>query len=191
MTDHQRLLGQNVRRFRHERGLSMGEVARRAGLSKQTLSTVEQGQGNPTVDTLALLAAALEVPMRRLLTEWGTPVLVQRRDEAEWSDHGLWTERLLSEVYGSGYVRTLLMRVDKSSGRRTDIDAHGPGTLHHLYVVSGRILAGPTREPVELGAGDFARYPADVPHLLAPVSDRAVAIVVSSEPQLRQIRPGT
>jgi transcriptional regulator with XRE-family HTH domain len=54
-------------------------------LSKQTLSKIEEGEGNPTVDTLAQLGAALDMPARRLLTEWGTPVFVQRNDDAEWS----------------------------------------------------------------------------------------------------------
>ena len=35
------LVARNVRRFRHERGYSLSELARRAGLSKQTLSSIE------------------------------------------------------------------------------------------------------------------------------------------------------
>lgn len=189
MADHARMVGLNVRRFRLERGLSMGELARRAGLSKQTLSTVEQGQGNPTVETLGLVADALEIPLRRLLTEWGTPVLVQRRAEAEWESHDQWHERLLSEVFGSGNIRTLLLRIERTPDRPPGaLEPHGPGTLHHLYVISGRARVGPVREPVELGSGDFARYPADVPHVLEALTDRVTALVVSSEPQLRQIR---
>jgi len=189
MSAHQELVARNVRRFRQERGLTMGELARRAGLAKQTLSTIEQGQGNPTVETLALLGDALDVSLRRLLTEWGTPVYVQRARDAEWTDHQLWSERLLDEVYGSGYVRTLLLRLERRTHRSTDIDAHTAGTLHHLYVISGRIRTGPRSEPVELGPGDFARYPGDVPHVLAPLTDRTVAFVVSTEPQLRQVAP--
>ncbi|MEX0427609.1 helix-turn-helix domain-containing protein [Nocardioides sp. DS6] len=189
MSSHQQLVARNVRRFRQERGLSMGELARRAGLAKQTLSTIEQGQGNPTVETLALLGDALDVSLRRLLTEWGTPVYVQRAAGAEWADHAQWRERLLDEVYGSGYVRTLLLRLDRRAHQRPEIDAHTAGTLHHLYVISGRLRTGPLSEPVELGPGDFARYPGDVPHVLAPLTEKVVAFVVSTEPQLRQVAP--
>jgi transcriptional regulator with XRE-family HTH domain len=94
--------------------MSLGELARRSGLSKQTLSKIEQGVGNPTVETLSLLGAALDIPARRLLTEWGTPVFVQRQHEGEWVDEGDWSERLLDEVYGSGYVRTLVLRLERS-----------------------------------------------------------------------------
>ena len=76
------LVARNVRRFRRERAMSLGELARRSGLSKQTLSKIEQGCGNPTVDTLAQLGAALDLPARRLFTEWGTPVYVSATTRA-------------------------------------------------------------------------------------------------------------
>lgn len=187
MASAQELVARNVRRFRQERGLSLGALARRSGLAKQTLSTIEQARGNPTVETLALLGDALDVSVKRLLTEWGTPVYVQRRAEGEWVDHAAYAERVLDEVYGSGYVRTLLLRVPFEPARRGEINAHVTGTLHHLYVISGRVRTGPTSEPVDLGPGDFARFPGDVPHLLAARTDRTVAFMVSTEPQLRQI----
>jgi transcriptional regulator with XRE-family HTH domain len=189
MARHQQLVAGNVRRFRQERGLSIGELARRAGIAKQTLATIELGQGNPTIDTLALLGEALDVSLRRLLTEWGTPVHIQRASAASWAEHPNRTERLLSEVYGSGYVRTLVLRLRHQGARPDEIAPHGPGALHHLYVMSGRVKAGPLTELVELGPGDFARYPADVPHAVEALTDEAVALIVSSEPQLRQTPP--
>ena len=186
-TPHQELVGRNVRRFREERGLSQGALARRAGLAKQTLSTIEQGRGNPTVETLSLLGEALDVSVRRLLTEWGTPVYVQRRDEGEWHDQGHWTERLLGEIYGSGYVRSLLLRLEKGQHEDRPITPYAPGALHHLYVVSGRLRVGPAGDPVDVGPGDFVRYPSDVPHRMVVLTERATALVVATLPQVRQI----
>jgi len=181
------LVARNVRRFRLERAMSLGELARRSGLSKQTLSKIEQGTGNPTVETLSLLGAALDIPARRLLTEWGSPVHVQRHDEGEWSTAGNCSERLLDEVYGSGYVRTLVLRLERSADCPEPIPAHGPGALHHVYVITGKLRTGPLTEPVDLAAGDFARFPADVPHGHVCLSDRAVAHVVTTLPQGRRV----
>ena len=69
------------------------------------------------------------------------------------------------------------------------IDAHPSGTLHHLYVITGRIRTGPVNDPVDLVAGDFARFPGDTPHLLACLSDRASAHMVTTVPQVRQFGP--
>ena len=188
MTEANQLVARNVRRFRQERGLSLGEVARRSGLSKQTLSKIEQGVGNPTVETLAQLGGALDVSIRRLMTEWGTPVFLQRHKESEWADGNGWAERILDEVYGSGYVRTLVLRLDRVGGP-SEIAAHSLGTLHHLYVISGRLRTGPRTEPVDVGPGDFVRFPGDVPHGYTCLTEHAVAHVVTTVPQVRQFGP--
>jgi transcriptional regulator with XRE-family HTH domain len=183
------LVARNTRRFRLERAMSLGELSRRSGLSKQTLSKIEQGEGNPTVETLAQLGAALDLPARRLLTEWGTPVFVQRHDEGEWSDGGAWSERILDETYGSGYVRTLALRLERNSIEPDAIEPHPPGTLHHLYVITGKLRTGPVSDPVDLVAGDFARFPGDVPHRHVCMSDRVSAHMVTTIPQVRQFGP--
>lgn len=189
MSETNQLVARNVRRFRQERALSLGELARRSGLSKQTLSKIEQGVGNPTVDTLAQLGAALDVSIRRLLTEWGTPVFVQRQSEGEWEDAGGWSQRLLDEIYGSGYVRTLVLRLERGREEPKTLDGHPSGTLHHLYVITGRLRTGPIAEPVDLSAGDFVRFPGDIPHRHVCLSDRVVAHMVTTIPQIRQFGP--
>jgi transcriptional regulator with XRE-family HTH domain len=189
MSDENALVARNVRRFRQERGLSLGELARRSGLSKQTLSKVEQGVGNPTVETLAALSGSLDVSMRRLLTEWGTPVFVQRLSDAEWGDGGGWAERILDEIYGSGYVRTLLLRLERTGTTPVIVDAHPAGTLHHIYVITGRLRTGPTSDPVDLSAGDFVRFPGDIEHQHVSLTDRVMAHMVTTVPQIRQFGP--
>ncbi|MGW6281289.1 helix-turn-helix domain-containing protein [Kribbella sp. NPDC055071] len=186
MSDENELVAQNVRRFRQERAMSLGELARRAGLSKQTLSKIEQGIGNPTVETLGALSSALDLSLRRLLTVWGTPVFVQREADGKWSDGEGWSERTLDEIYGSGYVRTLLLRLQRGVHDAAEISPHPPGTLHHLYVISGKLRTGPVTEPVNLAAGDFVRFPGDVAHRHVCLSERVVAHLVTTLPQTRQ-----
>ena len=168
--------------------MSLGELARRSGLSKQTLSKIEQGVGNPTVETLALLGTALDVPARRFLTEWGTPVYVQRHEEGEWTDSGTWLERVLDETYGSGYVRTLVVRLHRVP-KPVAVSPHAVGTLHHLYVVSGKLRTGPVSGPVDLAGGDFVRFPGDVEHRYVCLTERVVAHLVTTLPQVRQFGP--
>jgi transcriptional regulator with XRE-family HTH domain len=185
--DHNELVARNVRRYRRERNLSLGELSRKSGLSKQTLSVLENGGGNPTVETLSALGAALDVPPRRLLTEWGSAVYVQRAGEAEWAEHGGWSARLLDLTFGSGYVRTFVMRLERAAGEEPGpLPAHSTGALHHVYVFSGKLRTGPVDDQVELAAGDFVRFPADVPHRHTCLSDRVVAHVVTTIPQPHQ-----
>ncbi|MFE2045981.1 hypothetical protein ACFXAZ_34705 [Streptomyces sp. NPDC059477] len=159
------------------------------GCPKQTLSKIEQGSGNPTVETLSLLGTALDIPARRLLAEWGTPVHVQRRDEGGWSDSGAWSEQVLDEVYGSGYVRTLVLRLERAPEPPEPVAPHAAGTLHHLYVITGKLRTGPLTEQADLAAGDFARFPGDVPHRHLCLTDHAVAHMVTTLPQVRRMSP--
>jgi transcriptional regulator with XRE-family HTH domain len=59
--DMRKLVGRNVRRIRQKRGLTQEEFAEVSGFSQQYISSLEQGQRNPTVITLYELATALGV----------------------------------------------------------------------------------------------------------------------------------
>jgi len=69
MTDHAFLvrLGARLRELREERGVSLAELARRAGVSRRYLTEAEAGRANPTVLVLERLATALETRSASLL----------------------------------------------------------------------------------------------------------------------------
>ena len=48
----QEVIAAALRRERHRSGLSLTEVARRAGIAKSTLSQLESGTGNPSIETV-------------------------------------------------------------------------------------------------------------------------------------------
>jgi two-component system response regulator len=61
--------GSNVRRFRHEHGISQEALAERAGLDRTYISHVERGARNVSLSSIDKLANALEVPVSTLLSE--------------------------------------------------------------------------------------------------------------------------
>jgi transcriptional regulator with XRE-family HTH domain len=65
----QESLGRKLRLMRAERGLSLREAARRAGVVKETISEIERGKTHPYDVTLAKLAHAYDVPLTELLEE--------------------------------------------------------------------------------------------------------------------------
>jgi Zn-dependent peptidase ImmA (M78 family)/DNA-binding XRE family transcriptional regulator len=64
-----RTIPQNIRRVRASRGLSQGDVAAKAGLSRNAYRSIETGQAEPRVSSLQGIARALDVPLPELLTE--------------------------------------------------------------------------------------------------------------------------
>lgn len=65
--DMRRLVGQNVKKVRLEKGLTQEQFSELSGFSQQYLSGLETGRRNPTVVTVYELAQALGVHYLDLL----------------------------------------------------------------------------------------------------------------------------
>jgi DNA-binding XRE family transcriptional regulator len=53
-------VGPDLRARRHEQGLTLSEVARRAGIAVETLSRIETGRTDPSVRTVRSVLRALD-----------------------------------------------------------------------------------------------------------------------------------
>ncbi|MGE5538062.1 MAG: helix-turn-helix domain-containing protein [Gemmatimonas sp.] len=67
--DVRKLVGQNVRRLRKEKGLSQEALAFESGLHRTYVSDIERGVRNPTVLILHEIAQALKIPVYLLLVD--------------------------------------------------------------------------------------------------------------------------
>jgi transcriptional regulator with XRE-family HTH domain len=56
-------IGETIRNFRLQKGMSQGDIEKRTGLLRCYLSRVENGHTIPSLDTLAKIAAAMDVPL--------------------------------------------------------------------------------------------------------------------------------
>lgn len=57
------VLGEELRRLRRERGLTLDETAGRAGISMQYLSEIERGRKEPSSEMIAAVGGALDVTL--------------------------------------------------------------------------------------------------------------------------------
>lgn len=158
------LIATALRRERSRAGMSLSAVAQRAGVAKSTLSQLESGHGNPSVETLWALGVALGVSFSRLVEPATPPVRVVRAGEGPTlhSDQADYTGTLLSASPPSARRDLYVLRMEP--GSRREADPHPPGSIEHVTVAAGRVRTGPDTDPVELAAGDYATFPGDVPH---------------------------
>jgi transcriptional regulator with XRE-family HTH domain len=56
-------IGETIRNFRLQKGMSQGDIEKRTGLLRCYLSRVENGHTIPSLDTLAKIATAMELPL--------------------------------------------------------------------------------------------------------------------------------
>lgn len=62
-------IGETIRTFRLQRGMSQGDIEKRTGLLRCYLSRVENGHTIPSLYTLAKIAGAMELPLAHFFAE--------------------------------------------------------------------------------------------------------------------------
>ena len=173
------LIAASLRRERRRTGLSLTEVARRAGIAKSTLSQLESGTGNPSLETLWAICVALDAPFSRLLDPPRPHIQVIRADEGPTvsAAHANYRATLLAACPPG--ARRDVYRIAAEPGHARVSEAHMPGVMEHVVLSAGRALIGVAGQPVELGPGDYVCYPADLPHVFEALSPGTFAMLVS------------
>jgi XRE family transcriptional regulator, regulator of sulfur utilization len=170
-------LSANLRRLRVARHLSLSELARATAMSKATLSGIERGGANPTVDTLAALAGALRVSIGDLLEPMpaGEMRIVRAVQESIPADRVC--VRVLEAAALAG--ETELFELSLSAGHIHETKPRAAGSRSQVLVLHGTMIAGPVERISELTVGDYASFPADVPHVYEAPRDAARALVLA------------
>jgi transcriptional regulator with XRE-family HTH domain len=173
------LIAASLQRERRRAGLSLAELARRAGIAKSTLSQLESGTGNPSVETLWALSVTLDVPFAQLIEPPQPKVQVIRAHEGHVvaSEHADYLAKVLSSCPPN--ARRDLYLVTAQPGAPRESQPHRPGVFEHVVISAGRALVGITEDPVEVGPGDYVGYPGDVSHVFKALEPDTVAVLVS------------
>lgn len=170
-------VGRRIRTLRARRGVSLSALAAATGLGKGTVSELERGRRNPTLDTLFAIATVLAVPVSDLLApatdergRGGTARAHGQNVDAELL--GRWTEAgEVVEVY----------RMIVGAGRRQS-QPHAAGVTESITVLTGEVLVGWEGNPARLSSGQGHTFPGDRPHVYEGVAARSSTVLVMRYP---------
>jgi XRE family transcriptional regulator, regulator of sulfur utilization len=172
MTSHAgAAVGSRIRALRHERGLSLSALAAAAGIGKGSLSELEQGRRNPTLDTLYAVAGPLGVPLAALVDFHAGAVV---------ADEGFETLLLHTDHGPTSTSEVWLLQV--APGVTRSSPAHSAGVVEQLVVLAGSCRVAHAGEAADLGPGQHLAWPADVPHSYTATGDtelRAINVIVT------------
>jgi transcriptional regulator with XRE-family HTH domain len=171
-----------IRQHRERAGCSLSELAAAAGVAKSTLSQLEAGNANPSIETLWAVAKALGVPFGQLIEPPAPDVRVVRaghgvRVQAATSPYE--AELLLSASRRGSFE---LYRLTADPGPVRQAEAHTRGVVEHVLVIAGGLRVGPSAQPVELGPGDLASFDGDTPHVYETLVPATRALLVMDYP---------
>ncbi|WP_404472710.1 helix-turn-helix domain-containing protein [Microbacterium aerolatum] len=172
-------IARTLRREREARGLSVSELARQAGVSKATVSQLENGSGNPSVETLWALGVVLDVPFAVLVDQQANaPTLIRADDLAGVpSAAAAYSATLLSASPPGARRDVYLIQAEPGEPRRSD--PHHAGTTEHVILISGQARIGPADDGVLLNPGDYLSYPGDTPHVFEATTPGTSAVLIS------------
>lgn len=149
-----------LRVLRDEAGWSLDDLAARSGVSRSTLSRIENGQTSPAAGQLGRLCAAFGITLSRLMAQVEDMVrpLVRRDEQAAWRDPHCDYRRLIvspPDPLLSGEA----VRVDLGPGVEVGFDAPPrPGLEHHLVMLDGELAVTVDDAHHALSPGDCLRY---------------------------------
>jgi XRE family transcriptional regulator, regulator of sulfur utilization len=164
--------------------MTLAAVAREAGVSKTTLSDLERGKGNPSVDTLWSLASALHVPVAFLFQEddpGGAVRLLRLGDAPVMAAEGVnFVAQHMVSRRGSGEFEINIISL--TAGARRYAKPHNPGLVEHAIPLDGRLEIGPDDQVFVLEPGDLLTFPADRPHHYHAIAGPVRAVVLHEYP---------
>jgi transcriptional regulator with XRE-family HTH domain len=154
-------VGAQIRRRRRDRGLTLAGVAELTGLNVGYLSQLENDKASPSLETLASLAAALDVPIAWFLIEQSVAPQVVRPSERPRRQMPR-AQGSMTQVDGGIARDVAIFEGTMPPGARTGSHAH-PGDEHHI-VLAGRVRITQGDSVVEAGPGDYVLLDGTLPH---------------------------
>lgn len=176
-------VGEQIQRLRSERGMTLDDLSRAAGVSKSMLSEIERDKANPTIAVAWRLTNALGVKLDSLFSAPKVPdaiVVAGPHDiptlQGEQAGYQL---RVWGPIDLAG--RFEWYELTLKPGGALVSSAHEPGTREHLTVLHGTVEVESGDSAQRLKAADTARYAADHPHAIRNAGKgeaRALLVVI-------------
>ena len=177
-------IGAAIRAQRASKGMTLREVAARAGISVGMVSQLERGLTSPSLKILREICAVIELPMSRLFQASEEPadeivVRATQRSRLALGDKGMRKE-LLTRRHGSG-LQAMLVTIEPGGGSGEDPYSHDGEEVGH--VMSGQLSISIGTRHYLLNEGDTFCFESTLPHKFDnPGSVDAVVMWVVSKP---------
>jgi transcriptional regulator with XRE-family HTH domain len=162
-------VGPRLKRVRVQRGVTLTELAEETGISKSTLSRLENGQRKPSLELLLPIARAHRVPLDDLVgaPEYGDP----RIRLAPQVRNGRIVVPLTRQPRGMHAWKVVILPEKGAPKLRTHEG------YEWLYVLAGKLRLILADSNVTLRPGEVAEFDTGQPHWFGPAGNKPVEIL--------------
>ena len=149
-----------LKQLRQDHHWSLEELAAKTGVSRATLSRLENAEVSPTASVLGKLCVPYSLTISRLMSmvESDFTPLVERETQTLWQDRKTgFRRRSVSPPAGTLAAEVLECELDP--GARVAYDAPPkPGLEHHIVMLEGHLEVTIDGTAHDLNVGDCLRY---------------------------------
>ena len=175
-------IGLNIRQARRKRGLTLSDIARRAGLSKGLLSKIENFRTLPSLPVLAAIARSLNIGVENLVKNVGAETSVPhqlvsanrrvpvKREKSKGFKYATLLARSLGNMGFESFVLTLA-----PGAKRKPVSTDGD---EFIFMLRGEIQFVVGREKFRLSAGDVLYFDGRVPHVPLNLTKSSAELLV-------------
>jgi transcriptional regulator with XRE-family HTH domain len=171
--DETRPIGQRIRQTREERGLSVKELASKAGCSHEYLEWVEDGQVEPPVALLIQLARALSLDSASFL-EVDDSSGRRLKEAAKRTEHYLYNT--LTSPDADSHLMAFSVTVPPKTAHK------GVGYQHEgeefVYVLSGELEIMVDQKTTRLSQKQSLRFNSNLDHHLSNPGERNAELLI-------------
>jgi transcriptional regulator with XRE-family HTH domain len=161
-------VGPRLKRLREQRGVTLTALAAKTGISKSTLSRLENGERKPSLELLLPLAEAHHLPLDELV---GAPRIGDPRVRARpRTRNGRLVYPLTQQSSGLAVWKVVI-----PPERERKLRTHAG--YEWLYVLSGEMQLILGEHDITLRSGEVAEFDTRVPHWFGPAGDEPVEIL--------------
>jgi len=160
-----RAVGENIKRIRKTKKLSMERLALQAGVSRSMLGQIERGEANPSVGLVGKLASALKVPAEVLLENDDFQTLTEVRNvdtKPQRLDGGKAVLRCNFPYDDKTRLESCFLDLYISAHYQPEPSV--PGCVCWATVISGTVSLTAEGETFQLIERDALRFAADQPY---------------------------
>jgi len=161
--------GEKIRRVRERKGLTLKEIAAKAGVSESLISQIERNKISPSLDTLLTIVTVLNINIDYLFEDYkisSRVSIVRSAERNKAVQDGVVYNQLnvLSDPRDDYEIEALLLEIEPGSEKGSREYGHNGKEMGFLLQGNAELIYG--KHTYQLYTGDSITFSSEIPHTL-------------------------
>ncbi|SHJ90581.1 transcriptional regulator, XRE family with cupin sensor [Dethiosulfatibacter aminovorans DSM 17477] len=157
------IVGENLKKIRKERNLTLKEMSDITGVSKSMLGEIERSVSNPTIAVLWKIASGLKIPFTQLIHSEKASVNIVRSPDMKIINSG--DEFTISSIFDYDPEKKFeIYTISFPVKSKSEIKQHNKGIEEYILIFEGELVVEIGGVKHQLNTGDSITFLGDIPH---------------------------